>query len=72
MEISLFRLSVSGMMHSQKAFRGPIVQPAVDRTTMKEPHPETTASLLVNTHLSTALEQHWEGGIILNSTGYVP
>lgn len=61
MEISLFCLSLLGMMHSQIAFRGAIVPPAVDHTTMKEPHPEMTAKLLANTHLSTALEQHWEG-----------
>lgn len=67
MEISLFCLPVSGMMHSQIAFRELIVRPAVDHTTMKEPRPEMTASLLANTHLNAALEQHWEGRVSLIS-----
>lgn len=60
-EINLFRLSVSGMMHSQIAFRGAIVEPAAGHSTRKEPRPEMTANLHVNTHLSAALEQRWEG-----------
>lgn len=59
--MSLFCLSPSGMMHSQIAFRGATVEPAVDHTTTKEPRPEMNISLLVNTPLSTAMEQHWEG-----------
>lgn len=60
MEMSLFSLSLSGMMHSQKVFKGLIVHHNI----MKEPCPETT-SPLVNTHRSTALEQQWEGEVIL-------
>jgi len=55
-EINLFCLPVSGMMHSQIA--GLMVRPAVDPTTMKERRPEMTADLHVNTHLNANLEQH--------------
>lgn len=65
MDTCVFCLLLSGTMHSQKVFRGLIMQP-VERNTMSEPHPETTTSLLVNTPRSTVMEQQWEGGILLN------
>lgn len=61
MDTSVSCLSPSGMMHSQTVFRGLTTQPA-DRSTTRDPHPEKTTSLLVNTHLSTAMDQRWEGG----------
>lgn len=70
METSLSSLSSSGMMHSQKVFKGLIVYPAVHHNIMKEPYPETT-SPLVNTRLSTALEQQREGEVISIYTWYV-
>lgn len=50
------------MMLSQIACRGLRVRSAVD-CTMTENHQEMNAHPLVNTHLSTALEQHWEGRV---------
>lgn len=71
MDTSVFGLSPSGMMLSQKVFQGLITLPA-DHNMMREPRPETTTSLLVNTHLSTAMEQQWEGGSISNLTSLQP
>lgn len=67
----VFCLSPSGMMRSQKVFRGLVMQP-VDHNLMREPHTELTISLLVNTHLSTGVEQQWEGGCILHRTSLQP
>ena len=48
-------------MPSQTAFRGPTARPAADPSVTTGPPPGTTASLRVNTHLSTASEPLWEG-----------
>lgn len=56
---NLFRLSVSGMMHSRIAFRGLTVRSAVDPTAMREPHWEVTGGL----HVTANWVQHWEGDI---------